>query len=108
MRLAVSFPATGANLGVVDFAPAFQPPSGLGIVIKAGPVTGGGYIYYDEPSGRYSGVLQLEIRRIAIKAVGILDTKLPGGGYSFLIIMSGEFSPIQLGMGFTLNGVGGL
>ncbi|MEA2325590.1 MAG: hypothetical protein QOE68_549, partial [Thermoanaerobaculia bacterium] len=108
MRLTISFPETGANLGIVDFAPAFQPPSGLGIVIKAGPVSGGGYIYYDEPSGRYSGVLQLEIRGIAIKAVGILDTKLPGGGYSFLIIMSGEFSPIQLGMGFTLNGVGGL
>src|SRR5207237_7676695 len=34
----------------------------------------------------------------------------PGGkaGFSFLIIITVEFAPIQLGYGFTLNGVGGL
>ena len=40
----------------------------------------------------------------------MLDTKLPDGsdGFSFLLIITFEFPPIQLGFGFTLNGVGGL
>jgi hypothetical protein len=108
MRANVSFPKGGGNLGPLNLKPQFQWPRGAGIVISAPGITGGGYIYFDEEAGRYSGVLQLEMRGIAIKAIGILDTKLPGGGYSFLIIMSGEFSPIQLGLGFTLKGVGGL
>jgi hypothetical protein len=101
---------TEANVGPFDISLRFKPPSGLGIVIDAGAVTGGGYIFFDEDAGRYAGVLQLELKGFAIKAIGILDTKLPSGekGYSFLIIISAEFSPISLAMGFTLNGVGGL
>src|SRR4030095_10935237 len=39
-----------------------------------------------------------------------LTTHLPGGkpGYSLLVIVSAEFSPVQLGLGFMLVGVGGL
>lgn len=98
------------NLGPVDLALAFKPPSGLGIAIDAGPISGGGYIYFDPPNGRYAGVLALSLYSIQVKAIGLLDTKLPGGepGYSFLVIISVEFTPIQLGFGFTLNGVGGL
>jgi len=110
MRADISFPKSGGNLGVLDLKPDFQPPRGVGIVIDAAAITGGGYLFFDEDAGRYAGVLQLEMWGISVKAVGILDTKLPGGmkGYSFLIIISAEFSPIQLGLGFTLNGVGGL
>lgn len=110
IRLDVTFPATGANLGVVDVQPKFQWPRGIGVKIDAGVVTGGGYIYFDPDNGRYAGVLQLEMKSFSLKAIGLLDTKLPGGqkGFSFLIIISAEFSPISLVMGFTLNGVGGL
>jgi hypothetical protein len=98
------------NLGPVDLALRFKPPSGLGIAIDAGPVSGGGFIRYDEPNGRYAGVLQLEVFGVSVSAIGLLDTKLPDGreGFSFLIVISVEFTPIQLGFGFTLNGVGGL
>jgi len=110
IRLNVSFPESGGNLGVADLRPAFQWPRGIGVTIEAGAVTGGGYIYFDSDNGRYAGVLQLEMQSFSIKAIGLLDTKLPGGqkGFSFLIIISAEFSPISLAMGFTLNGVGGL
>ena len=42
--------------------------------------------------------------------MGLLDTRLPDGssGFSFLIIVSVDLPPIQIGFGFTLNGVGGL
>jgi hypothetical protein len=98
------------NLGPIDLELAFKAPKGVGITIDAGAVVGGGFIAFDETKGRYSGVLQLSLAGISIKAIGILDTKLPGGvpGYSFLIVVFGEFQPIQLGFGFTLNGVGGL
>ena len=48
--------------------------------------------------------------RFALKAIGLLNTILPDGtpGFSLLIIITSEFSPMQLGFGFTLNGVGGL
>jgi hypothetical protein len=98
------------NLGPVNFAVKFKPPNGLGVSIDAGPITGGGFIEFDPDNGRYAGVLQLSLYSIQVKAIGLLDTKMPGGesGYSFLVIISVEFTPIQLGFGITLNGVGGL
>jgi hypothetical protein len=98
------------NLGPIGFTVSFKPPRGLGIGVDVGPVVGGGFISFEPENGRYAGVLQLGIGPIQVKAIGLLDTKLPGGqpGYSFLIIISAEFPPIQLGFGFTLNGVGGL
>lgn len=88
----------------------FNPPTGVGILIDAGPVTGGGYLSFDYENGRYAGILQLQIYSFSLTAIGLLDTKLPGGqsGYSFLIIITAKFPPIQLGYGFTLNGAGGL
>src|SRR4029079_16020699 len=41
---------------------------------------------------------------------GLLTTRLPGGkpGYSLLVLVSADFPPVQLGLGFRLVGVGGL
>jgi hypothetical protein len=99
------------NLGPLDLALTFKPPTGLGIAVDAGPISGGGYISFDPDNGRYAGVLSLSLYGIAITAIGLLDTKLPGGesGFSFLIIIAVQFDVgIQLGFGFTLSGVGGL
>lgn len=110
MGLRTTLEFKDGNLGPVNASLGFKPPSGLGIVVDAGPVTGGGFISFDPDNGRYAGVLQLKIYSVALTAIGLLDTKLPGGksGFSFLIIITVEFTPIQLGFGFTLNGVGGL
>jgi hypothetical protein len=98
------------NLGPAQLDVGFKPPAGLGIVVDAGVVTGGGYISYDPVRGEYAGVLELSLLGISIKAIGVLDTKLPDGssGFSFLIILTFDLPPIQLGFGFTLNAVGGL
>lgn len=98
------------NLGPLDLSFKFKPPTGLGIAIDAGLVTGGGFIQFDEPNARYAGILQLRAAGIGITAIGLLDTRLPGGqsGYSFLIIVAVNLPPIQLGFGFTLTGIGGL
>lgn len=90
----------------------FKPPDGIGIEIDAGGiVTGGGYLYIDRSRGEYFGVAALTIKnKIQLSAVGIIQTQVPGnpGGYSFLLLISTEFPPVQLGMGFTLSGVGGI
>jgi hypothetical protein len=107
----MKFPADRrGNLGPLDLAFAFRPPTGIGVVIDAGPITGGGFLSIDVPNGRYAGILQLGTPLVSVTAIGLLDTRLPGGasGFSFLILVSVEFPPIQLGFGFTLNAVGGL
>jgi hypothetical protein len=99
------------NLGPVDLQLDFKPPTGLGIQIDAGLAAGGGFISLDPTQGRYAGVLDVTIVDIiAVKVIAVLDTKMPDGtdGFSFLFIITFEFPPIQLGLGFTLNGVGGL
>ncbi len=107
---AFSFPPSGGNLGPAQLDLRFKPPSGLGISVEAGAVNGGGFLDFDVASGRYAGAIALSVFGIQVKAVGLLDTKLPNGapGYSLLVLITAEFEPIQLGFGFTLNGVGGL
>jgi hypothetical protein len=106
----VTFPASGGNLGPAELTPAFKPPSGLGLALRAGPVGGGGYLFFDPAAAQYAGALQLDIVVVKVNAVGLLTTRLPGNvpGFSLLIIIAAEFRPIQLGFGFTLNSVGGL
>jgi hypothetical protein len=99
------------NFGPVNLDVGLKPPTGLGILIDAGLVAGGGFISFDATQGRYAGVLDVTIvDTIAVKVIAVLDTKLPDGsdGFSFLLIITFNFPPIQLGLGFTLNGVGGL
>jgi hypothetical protein len=101
---------TPGNLGPAELDLSFKPPNGLGILIDAGAVTGGGYISFDPVKGEYSGALELSLLGLAVKAIGVLDTRLPDGtpGFSFLIILTFDLPPVQLGFGFTLNGLGGL
>lgn len=108
-----SFPRDNSgNLGgstQLDFA--FKPPNGVGLSIEAGGIKGAGFLYLDFDKGEYIGALELEFQSLfSLKAIGLINTKLPDGsnGFALLIIIVAEFSPIQLGYGFSLNGVGGL
>jgi len=112
-RVPVSFPADGhGNVGPVNLeAPQFQPPTGAGLVVDAGGLTGGGFLDFNKDEGRYSGILQLNYGEVALVAIGLITTKMPDGskGFSMLLVIAVEFSPpIQLSFGFTLSGVGGL
>ena len=72
-------------------------------------VTGGGFLKHDAAKHEYSGVLQLQFINLALQAFGLITTQVAGGaGYSLLALVDAEFPPVQLGWGFTLNGVGGL
>lgn len=78
-------------------------PTGVGLAIDAGIVKGGGYLFRRESV--YGGALDLRIGPVGVKAIGFVDTD----PFSMVVVMAAEFTPaIQLGFGFTLNGVGGL
>ncbi|MGA7178840.1 MAG: DUF6603 domain-containing protein [Thiobacillaceae bacterium] len=85
----------------------FKPPNGIGLSLDAGIVKGGGYLFVDVPAGQYAGTLELKLMAIDVKAICILDTKTEAG-YSLLLLIYGQFPPIQLSFGFTLTGIGGL
>jgi len=109
----LSFPPDGdGNIGPVDLGFSFKPPNGVGLSIDAGVVKGGGYLYFDFDKEEYAGVLELDLSGIvSVKAIGLITTRMPDGseGFSLLLILTAEFgTPLQLGFGFTLSGVGGL
>jgi hypothetical protein len=110
--ITLTFPGEGGNVGPVNIAGAFKPPVGAGLALDAGPVSGGGYLYFDYANGEYAGALELDLAGIvAVRAIGIIATRMPDGsdGFSLLIVITAEFGTgIQLGFGFTLLGVGGI
>lgn len=112
LGIQIGFPPEGGNLGPAHLSVAVQPPKGLGVSVDASVVRGGGFLYLDPERGEYAGVLELSFPALSLslKAVGIFTTKLPGGaeGYALLLLVYTEFPAIQLGYGFTLNGVGGV
>jgi hypothetical protein len=101
-----------ANAGVGQIAAGFKPPAGTGLVIKSPTVSGGGFLLFDPDAGQYVGVFELTIvGTVSVKAIAIITTKMPDGspGFALLILITAEgFTPVQLGMGFSLTGIGGL
>src|SRR5208282_3672615 len=70
-------PDAGGNLGPAELGFAFKPPSGAGIAVDAGVVTGGGYLSFDPSKGEYGGALDLVLQGTPVKAYGLIQTKLP-------------------------------
>ena len=103
----LSFPSGGGNLGPLgEGALAFKPPSGLGLSIDAGVLTGGGFLGFDPALSEYRGAANLSIEGVGVSALGLVQTQPQ---VSFLLLIATTFpSPIQLGLGFSLKGVGGL
>jgi Family of unknown function (DUF6603) len=98
------------NAGPLAVHVGFKPPTGLGASVDAGPVVGGGFLFFDDIKEEYGGGIELGFQTFHFTAIGLLTTKMPDGshGFSLIVVIAAEFNPIQLGYGFTLNGVGGL
>ncbi|MGZ5904238.1 MAG: DUF6603 domain-containing protein [Reyranella sp.] len=109
----LTFPPSAGNLGVADLDFDFKPPTGIGLSIDTqGVVSGGGFLFHDPVQSLYAGVMQLSISdAFTVTAFGLIATKMPDGspGYSLIVFITAEdFQPIPLGMGFTLQGIGGM
>jgi hypothetical protein len=112
LTIDLSFPPDGrGDVGPLKMKFGFKPPKGAGLSVDTGLIKGGGYLHFDADAGEYFGALELSFQGVIdIKAFGIINTKFPDGhkGFAFLVLITAEFVPIQLGFGFTLIGVGGL
>ena len=96
-------PSGSGSLGNWDLQFGFKPPDGLGISVSASSIVeGGGYLSFGQ--NQYAGWADLSIDILDLKVYGLLETD----PVSFLLIVQAGFPPIQLGLGFTLNDVGGL
>lgn len=84
------------------------PPRGIGLVIAAGPVSGGGFLGELAP-GEYGGALALKVLGIGAFAWGIYQ-QLPDGSTSVAVLIGVRLPPpgIQVGFGFAISGLGGL
>lgn len=100
------------NLGPVDVGFGFKAPTGVGLSLESGFATGGGYLSLNHEAGEYAGILDIEITPVGvgITAIGLIATKAPEvpSGWSMYLSLTATFQGLQLGFGFTLNGVGGL
>lgn len=94
------------NFGAFHLDLGFKPPNGIGLRLDAGFVKGGGYLFSDPANGEYAGALELQLGNFALKAIGAIKTS--GNTWSLILFVYGQFPPIQLGYGFTLDGVGGM
>lgn len=89
------------NAGVLE-------PTGIGLTLDAGPVTGGGFVAKLGP-GEYGGALALKILGIGAFTYGIYKEG-SGGDVSFVAVIGIRIPlpGIQIGFGFAVSGFGGL
>lgn len=103
----LDFDAIGRN--ELDRLVEFVDPKGIGLVLDAGVVKGGGYLFIDPEAGEYAGALELKFLTFSIKAIGLLSTKRPDGrdGWSLLLFVFGQFN-IHIAFGIFWTGLGGM
>lgn len=100
------------NLGNTHLTASPILPSGFGIKIKTETVEGGGQLNIIDNGRRYEGFISINIKKkIIINGLTIIEFEDATGApqFNFFVLLGVQFKPgIELGMGFTLNGVGGL
>lgn len=106
----INFLKPDGSLGDYEFSGSFKFPDGIGISIETPVVKGAGLISYDKSEGTLFSALSLEVlKKFTVGCIVDADLGVKDGHcFSLVALISTSFSPgIPLGMGFSLNGVGG-
>lgn len=110
LRGRITAPDGGGNLGPLQVDLGVHPPAGLGLAIDGPGMSGAGMLALDPERGHYAGALVIRVGdTFVLDALGVLD-RVPGGRapWRFLAMVSARFGRVPLGLGFTLDGVGGV
>jgi hypothetical protein len=119
LPLAISADGAGAAFGfsvgrgaAFGFTPSeIVPlaPTGLGAELTLPFAKGSGFLA-ETPDGGFAGAFDIDLGFIGVRALGVLEPARNGRPLSLAVLISVEFPfpGIQLGLGFSLNGVGGL
>jgi hypothetical protein len=106
----VTVDGAGVSLVVAGGPPELraEPPSGVGLAVDAGLVSGGGFLGR-LGSDEYAGALELKLLGLGAFAYGVYK-KLPGGAPAVVALIGVRFPfpGVQLSWGFALTGLGGL
>lgn len=107
LKTQVIFGKTGL-LGKADLDFGFKLPTAVGLSIQTSGLSGGGFLAIDPPN--YRGMLQISYQdKFDITAFALITTKIDGkDAFSMFIQIMAKFTPVQLGLGFALVGVGGI
>jgi hypothetical protein len=108
LGIATTLQLRPGNLGPCDVSIGIAPPTGAAIVLDSLLIKGGGALVFDPQTHRYGGALIAQLGPIAVAAFGLVDTRPPDGGYALLVALAARGLGIELGLGFTLDSVGGL
>ena len=121
----VALEGGAANEAVFDEPVALRWPDAVGLRITAGPVTGAGFIqrvqrtyaipdpdFPDDPTKatklvrtEFGGTLQLTIMKFGVSAIVVLSPE----PFSLVLVIGVRFPvAIDVGLGFTLNAIGGI
>jgi hypothetical protein len=98
----------GDSLGGAGVDVRIQPPQGYGLALDVGPARAAGFLSVNGAQGRYRGAMTASAFGIDLSAVGLLDTSVPGIGYSLLAVLGVSAGSVPLGLGFELERVGGV
>ncbi len=110
-RLDMNYLKKDGSIGDFAISPNFEFPTGIALSIDSSAVKGTGILTYDKEKEEFMGALEIMIvDQIKVGAIAILSMRMPDGskGFSFMTLISVYFTPgIQIGMGFSLTGLGG-
>jgi hypothetical protein len=106
LAIDLAFPRAGGNLGLLDLRTEALRPTGIGIAIDTALVKGTGVVARHAP-GDYRGGLRLDIAGVSVTAMGLFDDRTEAGR-SFAALAGARFPRVQIGWGFTLDGIGGI
>jgi hypothetical protein len=105
-------PRAERNLRLVDLRAGAKFPRGIAVHVESALIAGGGSIMHDPDQGIYFGVLDLAFRGgMTLQAICLVGTHFPDGtkGFSLVAILTIQLgNPYPLGMGFFLEGFGGI
>ncbi len=119
LPLSISADGSGASFGLslgrgalFGFAPSEilpLPPSGIGAELQLPFAKGSGFLL-ETPDGGLAGAFDIDLGFVGVRALAVLEPSRNGRPLSLVVLISVEFPfpGIQLGLGFALNGVGGL
>jgi hypothetical protein len=106
-RVALDTTAPGTlGFGALDAGPVW--PTGGGIAIDAGIVAGAGHVARDAATGSYEGAVRLRVAALEVQGAVLVSSRGPDGAplTSVAALVAARFPGIQLGFGFTLDGLG--
>lgn len=101
--------APGTRLGVDPTRLRELFPDGIGTELTLPPVSGGGVVRR-LPDGSYAGLISVDLGVLRLQAVAVFRPPAGDAPTTFLVLLAATFPApgLQLGLGFALDGVGGL